>query len=47
MQTAIRSIPFIVLGVLSVACLEVGASCHSSSDCCTGSCSDNACVAKK
>jgi hypothetical protein len=28
-------------------CLALGAICHSSADCCTQSCADNTCVAKK
>jgi hypothetical protein len=28
-------------------CLAIGVSCHSSDDCCSGSCNDNVCVEKK
>jgi hypothetical protein len=28
-------------------CLDLGAICHSSADCCTRSCVDDACVVKK
>jgi hypothetical protein len=28
-------------------CLQLGASCHSSEDCCSQQCSDNMCVEKK